>query len=50
MEYETLSGDEIIGLLNGRTPVRDTGDDQTPTPTACLACAADRLAAAEAGT
>ena len=32
MEYETLSGDEIIGLLNGRTPVRDTGDDQTPAP------------------
>ena len=31
MEYETLSGDEIIGLLNGKTPVRDTGDD-TPSP------------------
>jgi len=31
MEYETLSGDEIIGLLNGKTPVRDTGDD-TPVP------------------
>ena len=30
MEYETLSGDEIIGLLDGRTPVRDSGDD-TPT-------------------
>ncbi len=32
MEYETLSGDEIIGLLNGKTPVRDTGDDQPPAP------------------
>ncbi len=32
MEYETLSGDEIIGLLNGKTPVRDTGDDSTPPP------------------
>ena len=32
MEYETLSGDEIIGLLAGRTPVRDTGDDQPPAP------------------
>ena len=31
IEYETLSGDEIIGLLNGKTPVRDTGDD-TPSP------------------
>ncbi len=30
MEFETLSGDEIIGLLNGKTPVRDTGDDQPP--------------------
>ncbi len=32
MEYETLSGDEIIGLLNGKLPVRDTGDDQPPAP------------------
>ena len=30
MEYETLSGDEIVGLLNGKTPVRDSGDDQPP--------------------
>ncbi|WP_036259529.1 ATP-dependent zinc metalloprotease FtsH [Methylocapsa aurea] len=27
LEYETLSGDEIMGLLQGRKPVRDTGDD-----------------------
>ncbi|KAB2874862.1 MAG: ATP-dependent metallopeptidase FtsH/Yme1/Tma family protein [Bauldia sp.] len=27
LEYETLSGDEIRGLLAGRRPVRDTGDD-----------------------
>ena len=32
MEYETLSGDEIIGLLQGKTPVRDSGDDSTPPP------------------
>ena len=31
LEYETLSGDEIMGLLEGRAPVRDTGDD-SPTP------------------
>ena len=31
LEYETLSGDEIIGLLNGKTPVRESGDD-TPAP------------------
>ncbi|UDL95932.1 MULTISPECIES: ATP-dependent zinc metalloprotease FtsH [Lichenihabitans] len=30
LEYETLSGDEIIGLLKGRLPVRETGDDPTP--------------------
>jgi cell division protease FtsH len=30
LEYETLSGDEIIGLLNGKTPVRDSGDDTAP--------------------
>jgi cell division protease FtsH len=29
LEFETLSGDEIIGLLQGRRPVRDTGDDST---------------------
>ncbi len=32
LEYETLSGDEIMGLLQGRPPVRDTGDDPTPPP------------------
>jgi cell division protease FtsH len=30
LEYETLSGDEIMGLFQGRKPVRDTGDDSTP--------------------
>ena len=30
MEYETLSGDEIMGLLDGRNPVRET--DDTPNP------------------
>ena len=30
LEYETLSGDEIIGLLAGKTPVRDSGDDPAP--------------------
>ena len=32
MEYETLSGDEIVGLLEGRQPVRDTGDDPPIVP------------------
>jgi cell division protease FtsH len=29
LEYETLSGDEIRGLLAGKPPVRDTGDDSS---------------------
>ena len=31
IEYETLTGDEIIGILQGRQPVRET--DDTPPPT-----------------
>ena len=35
LEYETLTGDEILGLLKGRPPVRDTGDEPpTPRPSA----------------
>ena len=30
LEYETLSGDEIKGLLAGKQPVRDSGDDTPP--------------------
>ncbi len=30
LEYETLTGDEIKGLLKGEQPVRDTGDDTPP--------------------
>jgi cell division protease FtsH len=30
LEYETLSGEEIIGLLNGKMPVRESGDDPAP--------------------
>ncbi|MEC9344175.1 MAG: ATP-dependent zinc metalloprotease FtsH [Pseudomonadota bacterium] len=30
LEYETLSGDEIAGLLEGRKPSRDQGDDTPP--------------------
>ncbi len=30
LEYETLSGDEIIGLLEGRQPVRENPDDTPP--------------------
>jgi cell division protease FtsH len=30
LEYETLSGDEIIGLLQGRRPVRENPEDATP--------------------
>jgi cell division protease FtsH len=33
MEYETLTGDEIDGLLkHGRPPVRDTADKEAPPP------------------
>ncbi|MBB5752598.1 ATP-dependent zinc metalloprotease FtsH [Prosthecomicrobium pneumaticum] len=31
LEYETLSGEEIRGLLAGKPPLRDSGDDQPPT-------------------
>jgi cell division protease FtsH len=31
LEYETLSGDEIRDLLNGKPPVRDTGEPPAPT-------------------
>jgi cell division protease FtsH len=30
LEYETLSGDEIINLLKGIKPVRDDGSNQKP--------------------
>jgi len=30
LEYETLSGDEIAGLIAGRKPSRDQGDDTPP--------------------
>jgi cell division protease FtsH len=30
LEYETLSGDEIRNLLEGRPPVRDAGDNPLP--------------------
>jgi cell division protease FtsH len=30
MEFETLSGDELVGLLQGVRPVRDTGDKEPP--------------------
>ncbi len=38
LEFETLTGDEILGLMQGRRPVRDIGDDTTqlrgsPVPT-----------------
>ncbi len=32
LEYETLSGDEIMGLLKGVEPVRETGDDAPSSP------------------
>jgi len=32
LEYETLSGDEIIGLLDGREPVRDSEPPSPPRP------------------
>jgi cell division protease FtsH len=27
LEYETLSGEEILGIMDGRPPVRDSGDE-----------------------
>ncbi len=30
LEYETLTGDEIIGLLDGKKPVRETDDESSP--------------------
>jgi cell division protease FtsH len=30
LEYETLTGDEIMGLLQGRPPIRNSGDEPTP--------------------
>ena len=30
MEFETLTGDEIVGLLQGVRPVRDSGDKEPP--------------------
>jgi cell division protease FtsH len=27
LEYETLSGEEILGLFEGNAPVRDSGDE-----------------------
>ena len=30
LEYETLSGEEIKGLIRGEKPSRDNGDDSTP--------------------
>ena len=41
LEYETLSGDEIIGLLNGKKPVRDftTNDDKPSRPSSAVPAA-----------
>jgi cell division protease FtsH len=30
LEYETLTGDEILGLFQGKKPIRDTLDEPTP--------------------
>ena len=32
MEFETLSGDEIVGLLQGRRPTRESADREPPAP------------------
>jgi cell division protease FtsH len=32
MEFETLTGDEILGLLKGVRPVREAGDNKEPPP------------------
>ena len=33
LEYETLTGDEIRGLMNGQTPFRETEADAAPKST-----------------
>jgi cell division protease FtsH len=33
LEYETLSGDEIIGLLEGRQPIREVPEETPPVRT-----------------
>ncbi|MEA2856373.1 MAG: cell division protease FtsH [Methylobacteriaceae bacterium] len=42
LEYETLSGDEIMGLLKGRPPVRETSDDTPPPRTSPVPSAGPR--------
>jgi cell division protease FtsH len=42
LEYETLSGDEILGLLKGRPPVRETSDDTPPPRTSPVPSAGPR--------
>jgi cell division protease FtsH len=32
MEFETLTGDEIVGLLQGVRPVRESAADREPPP------------------
>jgi cell division protease FtsH len=32
LEYETLTGDEILALFQGRRPIRETGDEPAPPP------------------
>ncbi len=50
LEYETLSGDEILGLLKGRLPVRDTTDDPpAPRPSPVPAVGKGRPKPGEAG-
>jgi cell division protease FtsH len=42
LEYETLSGDEILGLLKGRPPVRESSDDTPPPRTSPVPSAGPR--------
>jgi len=32
LEYETLTGDEIMGLLDGKKPVRESDDESSSPP------------------
>ncbi len=36
LEYETLSGDEIRGLIAGKPPVRDNPEDAAPTKSSAV--------------
>jgi len=49
LEYETLTGDELRGLLDGKTPVRDADTDSTPRGTSVPKAGKPKRRGGEAG-